>query len=105
MPNHVHAVFKHMNTGDKKKSSKNEYPITVLLHSIKSYTALECNKILGRTGAFWQSESYDRVIRDQKELENKIRYTLNNPVKAGLIQKWQDWPYSYCRSEFVDTFS
>jgi REP element-mobilizing transposase RayT len=104
MPNHVHMVFKHLAKNGNTDKSKNSYPVTTILQSIKSYSALECNKILDRTGAFWQSESYDRVIRDQYELENKIRYTLNNPVKARLVQKWEEWPYSYCKHEFINSF-
>lgn len=98
MPNHVHLIFRHIGSS---QNSANDYPVTEILHSIKSYTALECNNILGRRGAFWQSESFDRVIRNRSELENKILYVLNNPVKAGLVDHWQDWVYSYCTPEFL----
>jgi REP element-mobilizing transposase RayT len=99
MANHVHLVFKHI---DNLKDAK--YPITDIMHSIKSYTALQCNRILNREGAFWQIESYDRVIRNQDELETKIRNTLNNPVKAELTKHWKDWPFSYCKPEFAAHF-
>lgn len=99
MPNHVHLIFKHLRN-DKKK----EKPITDVMRSLKRYTARKCNKLLGRSGAFWQSESYDRVIRNLDELKNTIRYTLNNPVKAGLVESWQHWPHSYCKPEFTETF-
>lgn len=104
MPNHVHLVFRLLDQTEKTDCSE-EYKVTKVLHSIKSYTALECNKVLGKSGPFWQPESYDRVIRDQEELENTIRYTLNNPVKAGLVENWQDWPHSYCKPEFTETFT
>lgn len=52
----------------------------------------------------WQHESFDRVIRDAEELESTIRYVLNNPVKAGLVDEWQDWPFSYCKSKFKTEF-
>lgn len=103
MPNHVHVVFKHLNRGGGN-SPKNDYQIMKILHSIKSYSALECNRVLKRSGAFWQSESYDRVIRDRNELESTIRYTLNNPVKAKLVDYWEEWPYTYCRPEFRESF-
>ena len=104
MPNHVHLVFKLLDAKGDSNINEIEYPVTTIMQSIKSYTALECNKVLGRKGAFWQSESFDRVIRDQDELENTIRYTLNNPVKAGLIDQWEDWSHSYCKPEFIETF-
>lgn len=102
MPNHVHVVFKMLDI--ERDQDKHTYSVTKILHSIKSYTALECNKILNRKGPFWQSESYDRVIRDSDELENTIAYTLNNPVKAGLVKHWRDWPYTYCKPEFLVSF-
>ncbi len=102
MPNHVHVVFKMLDI--ERDQDKHTYSVTKILHSIKSYTALECNKILNRKGPFWQSESYDRVIRDSDELENTIAYTLNNPVKAGLVKHWRDWPYTYCKPEFLESF-
>ncbi|MGH9765501.1 MAG: hypothetical protein ACREDR_27685, partial [Blastocatellia bacterium] len=59
----------------------------------------KCNVALGRTGAFWQHESFDRVIRDEDEFDRTIRYVLNNPVKAGLVGYWKDWKWNYCRPE------
>jgi REP element-mobilizing transposase RayT len=93
MSNHVHIVFEHLNktsNTNASKSSIKDFPITRILQELKRYTAYKSNKLLDRTGAFWQSESYDRVIRDQDELENTIRYTLNNPVKAGLVERWEE---------------
>ena len=65
--------------------------------SLKRYTARQCNDILGREGQFWQHESYDHVIRNQAEWERIIKYVLDNPVKAGLVEKWDDWPWTYLR--------
>lgn len=103
MPNHVHLVFKTLDF-KKIRGLENDYHVTNILQKIKSYSALESNKVLGRKGAFWQSESYDRVIRDFDELENTIAYTLNNPVKPGLVKHWRDWPYTYCKPEFLKSF-
>ncbi|NCF65975.1 MAG: hypothetical protein GWP61_08370 [Chloroflexi bacterium] len=33
--------------------------------------------------------------RDQDELRRIVKYVLNNPVAAGLVDEWQDWPWSY----------
>jgi REP element-mobilizing transposase RayT len=74
-----------------------EPPLDVIMHSLKSYTANEANKLLKRSGAFWETESYDHVIRDEREYYRTIAYVLNNPVKAGLVRNWRDWPWSYKR--------
>ena len=95
MSNHVHMVFRLLKNG-----SEDEYPVTKILQSLKRFTAGKGNELLDRSGQFWHHESYDRVIRDQDELESTIKYVLNNPVKAGLVDEWQDWLYSYCKPVF-----
>jgi putative transposase len=111
MPNHVHIVFKverpdrssvvsrlaRVNRVDKPGNSSNIYLVTNILSSLKKYTARKANKLLGRRGAFWQHESYDRVIRDSAELERTIRYVLRNPVKAGLVGSAEEWPWMYIK--------
>ncbi len=67
------------------------------LQSLKAYTAREANDVLHRAGAFWQHESYDHVIRDGKEMDRIVWYVLNNPVKAGLVQDWKIWKWTYCK--------
>ena len=41
----------------------------------------------------WQKDFHDRVIRSDREYESKIRYILGNPVRAGLVSSWRDYPY------------
>jgi REP element-mobilizing transposase RayT len=74
-----------------------EAALTSILRLLKGATARECNKVLGRTGPSWQHESYDRVVRDGIELERLLWYLLFNPVKAGLVDSWERWPWTYCR--------
>jgi putative transposase len=92
MSNHAHIVL------DKKTST---LPLRTILQRFKRFTARKSNELLNRQGAFWQAESYDHVIRDQQELKNIIAYTLNNPVKAGLTETWDNWPYSYVNEDFL----
>jgi REP element-mobilizing transposase RayT len=58
--------------------------MSTIVHSWKSFTAQECNKVLGRTGRFWQREPFDRYIRNERHFRNALTYIENNPVKAGL---------------------
>lgn len=87
MPNHLHLVV---------SLPPEAPPLIKTLQRLKSYTATQANKLLGRTGAFWQAESYDHVVRNG-ELERIISYVLDNPVKAGLVVDWQQWPCSYVK--------
>jgi putative transposase len=42
----------------------------------------------------WRRSFYDRIIRHPSELAQKIRYTIENPVRRGLVNNWQDYPYT-----------
>ena len=84
MPNHVHVLIE----------VKEGWTLSTIMHGWRSYTAHQANKILGRTGDFWMDEYFDRYIRDEKHLETVINYIDNNPVKAGLIEEGQFWPWS-----------
>jgi len=86
MPNHVHVIVKPLKG----------YELPKILHSWKSYTSHEINKLLGRTGKFWQEEYYDHLIRDEKDFWRCMEYVLSNPEKAGL----KDWKW---RSNSIDT--
>jgi REP element-mobilizing transposase RayT len=92
MPNHLHFVF-----APQQKEDGSYQPLQTIMHSLKRNTAAKGNKVLGREDAFWQHESYDHVIRDQAEWERIIRYVLDNPVKAGLVNSWEEWPWTYLR--------
>ena len=87
MPNHVHVLF----------TPVNEFTLTSIMHSIKSYTANKANRLLERSGKFWAAEYFDRYIRDGKHFSNTLKYIHNNPVKAGLCSDPVDWPFSSAR--------
>ena len=51
--------------------------------------------MLGRTGQpFWQAESYDHSVRDDRESDRIKEYIENNPVKAGLVANAENYPWS-----------
>ncbi|MBQ7212782.1 MAG: transposase [Muribaculaceae bacterium] len=79
MPNHVHILIE----------VKEGWSLSTIMHSWRSYTAKAANKVLGRTGEFWQDEYFDRYIRDEEHYRNVMNYIDNNPVKAGL----KDWKW------------
>ncbi|HEY1718265.1 MAG TPA: DNA polymerase III subunit alpha [Verrucomicrobiae bacterium] len=72
MPNHVHVLVRPVM----------EHKISDILHSWKSFTANEANKILRRSGPFWQDESFDHIVRDEHQLERFQHYIQENPAKA-----------------------
>jgi REP element-mobilizing transposase RayT len=58
-----------------------------LIRSWKGFTARQINKLLGRSGNFWQRDYFDRLIRDEKHFANCVRYIRRNPQKARLSQE------------------
>ena len=63
--------------------------------AIKGFTAHEANRILDRTGKkFWQDESFDHAVRSEDEFYRIMRYIERNPVKAGLVESPEEWPWS-----------
>jgi putative DNA methylase len=87
MPNHVHALVETMEG----------WPIEEVAHSWKSWTAHAANRVLGRTGKFWQREYHDRFVRDGTHFERVLRYIEENPVKAGLCECSEDWRWGSAR--------
>ncbi len=86
MPNHVHLLVDVWQT-----------PLAQLVQSWKRFIAREANKLLARTGEFWQREYWDTYIRDAEHLAKAVRYIENNPVKAHLTTEPRNWPWSSAR--------
>ena len=84
MPNHVHVLIKILP----------DHSLTNIVHSWKSFTAHQANRLLKRKGIFWQLDYHDRYIRDDKHYQSAIKYIHNNPVKAGLVASAEQWLYS-----------
>ncbi len=89
MSNHVHLVFTPLVLAGRQVA------VQRIMHSLKRHTAQKANELLERQGRFWNNESYDHVVRDEAELNRIRRYVLNNPVKAGLVDEPEEWPYSW----------
>jgi putative transposase len=87
MPDHVHMLLKPL-----PDPEGGWFSLSRLLHSIKSYSSHEISKARGG-GQVWESESYDRLVRDHEEFEEKQRYIWENPVRGGLVAKSIDYPF------------
>lgn len=91
MSNHVHVLL------------RPNKPLCEVTRAVKSASAREANIILGRRGlAFWQGESYDHWVRDGKEFDRIVRYIEWNPVRAGLVQRVDQWEWSSAAPRLQD---
>ena len=83
MANHVHVLI-------EPRSS-----LAQITKRMKGSSAREANQILRRSNArFWQAESFDHWIRTPQEWQRVRTYILENPVKAGLVKRPGQWPWS-----------
>ena len=67
------------------------FMLSTILHSWKSYTAKEANRLLHRRGQFWQEEYFDRYIRTEEHSRGAVECIELNPVMAGLCTRKEDW--------------
>jgi REP element-mobilizing transposase RayT len=87
MPNHVHIVVELLGT----------YSLSRIVGGWKSFTAKQANAALKRSGSFWDSDYFDRYMRNEDHLFRTVEYVEQNPVKAGLCSTAADWPWSSAR--------
>jgi len=87
MHNHVHMlILPHV-------------PLPQITHWIKGRTAREASLLLERTGEpFWQHESWDHWVRNEREFQRIVAYIEQNPVSAGLAGTPEGWPWSSATS-------
>jgi REP element-mobilizing transposase RayT len=87
MPDHVHVLATPLGKGD------GAYDLAEILHSVKSFSAHQISKPNRRTGPVWLDKTYDRIVRNEAELEEWYDYIRNNPIRAGLVQTTTDYPW------------
>ena len=97
MSNHAHLLIEQQGIPDPppRRDGKHYTALSRAMRLLKGQSGALCNQILGRRGIFWQHESYDHLVRDEREFERILAYIVNNPIKAGQVADWQDWPYTY----------
>jgi putative transposase len=79
MPDHVHLILTPFYDADGPIS------LMEILQAIKGASAHRINRLLQRRGPVWESESFDRALRREENIDAKIDYLIGNPVGAGLV--------------------
>lgn len=115
MPNHVHIIFQPIPKTDEL-SAWCDYlefnRVEDILGSLKKYTARRINAIRKRTSRpFWQRECFDRIARNEKDLDGLVDYVHANPIRWELVPRPEDYPWSPAstiysgKSEYRDWFN
>ncbi|MFN2477507.1 MAG: alanine--tRNA ligase-related protein, partial [Chthoniobacterales bacterium] len=84
MPDHVHILLQPWVKEQNEQGEAVFWSLGELMHSIKSFTAKEINKVEGTKGIVWEQERFDRYVRGDRDLEEKFRYIVTNPEREGL---------------------
>lgn len=94
MPNHVHLLIR----------PKSDFKLSDVLHSIKSFSSHEINKLLGKKGDVWMHESYDHIVRNEKTFFAIKNYIRQNPEKANikLPDVCLSWKYNVTEASRYD---
>ena len=85
MPTHVHLLI--------EPFAKQGEELSLILKGIKGSSACAANKILGLSGSFWLDESYDHIVRSEKQYRHFLNYIEQNPIKAKL-KEGEYWLYA-----------
>ena len=95
MPDHVHMIF----TPAVNHEAQEVYSLADIMDAIKGASAHKINNTMARKGRLWQPESFDHVLRSSENLDAKIGYILENPVRSGLVNQWTDYPWLWKRPD------
>jgi RecG-like helicase/REP element-mobilizing transposase RayT len=91
MPDHVHLLIEPMIDRADDTGNSIFFSLSKILHSIKSFTSNRINKIERSTSPLWESESFDRLIRSESDLQEKFEYITRNPWNAEVVTRQEDY--------------
>jgi putative transposase len=88
MPEHVHLLLTPL-----PNDQGWPFPLQHILKLIKGASARGVNQLAGAGGPVWQEESFDHVLRSNESFEEKLEYIRQNPVRRGLANTGDDYPW------------
>ena len=92
MPDHVHILIEPRVKREASNATE-FYSLTEILHTLKSFTAHKINELERTSGAVWERESFDRLIRSESDLQEKFNYITRNPWDADVTRPDEGYPW------------
>jgi len=83
MPDHVHLLL-----------STFEANLPAIMCTWKSRSAVAMARAPRKPGGIWQKRYFDFILRRARDFSDKLAYIHENPVKANLVSRAEDWPWS-----------
>ena len=90
MPDHLHLLLTPSPTTSLEKT----------MQFIKGGSSRQIRKARNQKLELWQVGFHDWTIRDSIDWQTKVEYIHTNPVRAKLVQRPEDWPYSSANGKF-----
>ena len=84
MPDHVHFFC------SAELAAK---PLSFFIGFWKEWTSKGIKRVTNLTGPVWQEQFFDHVLRSSESYSQKWDYVRENPVRADLVTKADDWPW------------
>jgi len=88
MPDHVHMLIRPLEKGPGEY-----FDISAIIKLIKGVSSRRINQLAGVSGQLWWDEYYDTMMRDESDFAARVEYMLNNPVKAGLVERPEQYEF------------
>jgi REP element-mobilizing transposase RayT len=101
MPDHVHALLQPWPKENDDTGNIVFWPLSELMHSIKSFSAHKINEIEQKVGAVWEKERFDRYVRSNRDLEEKFHYILRNPWVSAAAKPNEDYPWVWTQDDEI----
>ena len=83
MPDHVHAFV---------ALDDQRITLPAWMKSLKN-TLSKTLRLSGLEAPHWQKGFFDHVLRGSESYSQKWDYVRENPVRAGLVPRWEEWPH------------
>ncbi len=86
MPDHVHFFCAEDPSGEARD-------LSTFIKRWKEWTSKALISKRSVSAPVWQKGFFDHILRRDESYAEKWYYVRENPVRAGLVERWEDWPY------------
>jgi putative transposase len=93
LPDHMHAIWS-MPLNDADYALRWRAIKSIFSRGLPNNETKTPNRIKRGERGIWQRRFWEHMIRDDRDLDEHIRYVHSNPVKHGHVVKETDWPHS-----------
>jgi len=94
MPEHIHLLVSEPERTAPLKPTPGLNGPPTLADALKSLKQGVARRLIGNADHFWQKRYYDFNVRNHAQFVEKLHYIHWNPVKKGLCERPEDWPWS-----------